>query len=102
MFFEAPVNHPMPIIAQRTVWADGAESPAPPALQPPPTEEQARAAEAIFAARQHESDQVAGMLGMWAGTMVLKDLATESFTEPVVELKLKPKADPRKNKEGEE
>jgi hypothetical protein len=94
MFFEAPVNHPMPIIAQRTVWAEGAESPAPPAMQPPPTAEQARAAEAIFAARQHESDQVAGMLGMYTSAMILKDLAAETFTEPAVELELKPRRDP--------
>jgi hypothetical protein len=95
MFFEAPVNHSMPIVAEKAVWAPGAEAPAPPVEQPPLTDEQVRAAEAVFAARQRESDQVASMLGIWTGAMILKDLTTETFTEPVdeVEPRLRSKDD---------
>jgi hypothetical protein len=98
MFFEAPINHPMPIVAERAVWAEGAEAPAPPVEQPPLTPEQVRAAEAVFAARQQESDQVASLLGIWTGTMILKDLTTETFTEPVnePEPRLRPRPDSEK------
>jgi hypothetical protein len=89
MFYEAPLSHPMPIIADKAVWAEGAESPAPPAEHPPLTPDQVRAAEAIFAASQQESDQVAGLLGLWTGAMILKDLSAETFSEPVEELEQK-------------
>lgn len=95
MFFEAPVNHAMPIVAEKAVWAPGAEAPAPPVEQPPLTDEQVRAAEAVFAAKQRESDQVANLLGIWTGAMILKDLTTETFAEPVdeIEPRLRPKDD---------
>ena len=45
---------------------------------PPP--EQARAAEAYFA-RYQENHLVAGLMGMWAGTLLLHDLALEHFED---------------------
>ncbi len=51
----------------------------------PPTPEQAAAVEAVFADEQTESDQVAGLIGMWVGTLMLRDLAVETFREPVEE-----------------
>jgi hypothetical protein len=100
MFFEAPISHPMPIVAEKAVWAPGAEAPAPPVEQPPLTDEQVRASEAVFAARQRESDQVASLLGIWTGTMILKDLTTETFTEPVEEIepRLRPEPDSDEDK----
>ena len=43
---------------------------------PPP--EQARAAEAYFT-REQENHLVAGLMGMWTGTLLLHDLALEHF-----------------------
>jgi hypothetical protein len=43
---------------------------------PPP--EQARAAEAFFT-RQQENHLVAGVMGLWTGTLLLHDLAAEHF-----------------------
>jgi hypothetical protein len=45
---------------------------------PPP--EQARAAEAYFT-HQEENRVVAGLMGMWTGTLLLHDLAVEHFEE---------------------
>jgi hypothetical protein len=99
MFFEAPLQNQMPIIADKTVWAEGAESPAPPLEQPPPSAEQIQAAEALFGAREQESQQVAGILGLWTSAMILKDLTTETFTEPVEEFEPRLK---KKNEENDE
>ena len=46
---------------------------------PAPTPEQIRAAEAVFANQEEESRQVAGLLGMWTGALLLHDVAVEQF-----------------------
>jgi hypothetical protein len=53
----------------------------PDAVQEMPRPEQAKAAEAYFTHQQDENRQVAGLLGMWAGTLLLHDLAVEHFEE---------------------
>jgi hypothetical protein len=45
---------------------------------PPP--DQVRASEAYFT-RQEENHLVAGLMGMWAGTLLLHDMAAEHFEE---------------------
>ena len=63
------------------------EPPVPPALDHPApavTPEQARAADAVFA-EQKEGSALAGLLGLWSGGMLLKDLATEHFAQAEVE-----------------
>jgi hypothetical protein len=45
---------------------------------PPP--EQVRAAEAYFT-RREENHLVAGLMGMWTGTLLLHDLALEHFED---------------------
>jgi hypothetical protein len=45
---------------------------------PPP--EQGQAAEAYFS-RQQENHLVAGLMGMWTGTLLLHDLALEHFED---------------------
>jgi hypothetical protein len=65
------------------VPAKQVEPPAPPILDHPApavTPEQARAADAVFA-EQKESSVLAGLLGLWSGGMLLKDLATEHFAQ---------------------
>jgi hypothetical protein len=47
--------------------------------------EQTRAVEAVFAAEQRESDKVAGLLALWTGTLVLHDLALDTFSKPAGE-----------------
>jgi hypothetical protein len=48
----------------------------------PPTAEQVRAADEVFA-RNRESEQVLGLLGMWTGTLLLHDIAKDTFaTDP--------------------
>jgi hypothetical protein len=78
MIYESPpIITPAPIEALPAIVAPVQEAPA-----PPPTQEQIRAAEAIFAAKERESQQVAGLLGLWTSAMILNDLATETFSEP--------------------
>jgi hypothetical protein len=45
-----------------------------------------RALEAVFTAKEKESATVAGLLGMLSGTMVLHDLAVDTFSEPADEV----------------
>ncbi len=49
--------------------------------EPAPTPEQVRAAEAVFA-QDPESEAVAGLWGMWAGTLALHAIAVDTFQTP--------------------
>jgi hypothetical protein len=51
----------------------------------PATPEQARAVEAVFASQDREHHQVAGLLGLWTGALVLHDIAVETFDPPADE-----------------
>jgi hypothetical protein len=71
-------------------------------VQPPPAEvlatptpEQARAADAVFSQKDKESAQVAGLVGMYMGAVMLHNLAVETF-QPAVE---EPKRLPRRPEE---
>lgn len=85
MFHEAPL--PTRIVAEpvEAVQAVAAEAPSPPIPMPVPTPEQVQAAEALFAAEERESQHMAGLLGMWTGTMLLHDLAKEHLSPPADE-----------------
>jgi hypothetical protein len=50
-----------------------------------PSPEEARAVEAVFTQDQ-ESATVVRLLGLWTGTMLLHDLAKETFTPPAGEV----------------
>jgi hypothetical protein len=90
------VPHPSQI--DKVVVTPAAEAPAPPDSRVIADPEHQRAAEAVFAARQQESDTVIGLLGLWTGVALLNDLAIETFSEPAGEVeaeeneKPKPKA----------
>jgi hypothetical protein len=62
-----------------------------PALTP----EQVRTADEVFA-RDKESEQVLGMLGMWTGALLLRDIAVDTFDVSEEE-----KEEPKKKEEGE-
>jgi hypothetical protein len=56
------------------------ETPVPSQLRTTPSEEDARVAAAVFARPEHESQQVANLLGLWTGSMALHDLLKDSLT----------------------
>ena len=56
------------------------DAPLPPEAFTTPSPDHVRATEAAFT-KDHESAQVAGLLGMWTGTLLLHDLAVEHFEE---------------------
>jgi len=91
MTHESTLVLPVAVELDKAVFAPAAEAPAPFLPGPPPDSEQLRALEAVFAAKDRESTTVAGLLGLWTGTMVLHDLAVETFTEPAGEVEAEEK-----------
>jgi hypothetical protein len=61
-----------------------------------PTAERVRAVEAVFSDHEKESRAVAGLIGLWTGTLLLHDVAVETFEEPAdeKEKQLKPEKKP--------
>jgi hypothetical protein len=47
--------------------------------------EHVRAVDAVYTEHQKESDQVLGLLGMWTGTLLMHDLARETFDKSAEE-----------------
>ncbi len=96
MIFESPpIITPAPIEMQPQVMAPSQEAPAPPSDAQALTAEQIKAAEALFAAKDRESQQVAALLGLWTSAAILNDLAKETFSNASGEiesekLKVKP------------
>jgi len=48
-------------------------------VQSPPSQEQVRAAEAVFSQQDREANAALGLLGIWTSTVLLHDLALEHF-----------------------
>ena len=98
------VTHEAPILVQpaEAVEAIAAQVPGPPHPLPPPNPEQVQAADAVFAAEERESHAVAGLLGMWTGTMLLNDLAQEHFSPPADEELEEARRRREKQREGED
>jgi hypothetical protein len=86
MTHEASFDLPIAIQVDHALIESAQQVPAPPAPLPVTDSEQVRALEAAFAARDKESEQVAGLLGLWAGTALLHDLAIEAFSKPAGEI----------------
>jgi hypothetical protein len=61
---------------------------------PPLTPEQIRAVDEAMA-RDQEAHTVANLLGLWTGSMLLRDLAEEHFSPPADEDEQKRKAKPK-------
>jgi hypothetical protein len=82
-----------PAVAAPAVQADHAVPAEPP---PAPTQEQVRAADAVFTARSEEEQQVAALLGLYGGTLVAHDLLRETFGRSEEEDEEQPRqAEPR-------
>ncbi len=86
MTHESTLALPVAVEVDKAMFAPAHQSPAPVLETPAPDAEQVRALEAVFAAKDRESATVAGLLGMVTGTMVLHDLAIETFSEPAGEV----------------
>jgi hypothetical protein len=69
---------PKVIVPTETVVAPVEHAPLPGVTVEAPPPEQGRAAEAYFS-REQENHLVAGLMGMWTGTLLLHDLAVEHF-----------------------
>jgi hypothetical protein len=69
---------PKVVIPAETVVAPVEPAPLPGVTVQAPPPEQGRAAEAYFTHEQ-ENHLVAGLMGMWTGTLLLHDLAVEHF-----------------------
>jgi hypothetical protein len=67
-------------IPAETVTAPVEQAPLPGVTVEAPPPDQVRAAEAFFT-RQQENHLVAGLMGMWAGTLLLHDMAVEHFED---------------------
>jgi hypothetical protein len=95
MTHEAPLDLPMAVQVDKALIEAAQQVPGPPLPLPPADSEHVRALEAAFVAREKESQQVAGLLSLWAGTALLRDLAIETFSEPAgeVEPELKKKSE---------
>ena len=99
MTHEAPLQLPLPVECDPALLMPAQVSPAPPPHdgQLVADPEQVRAVEAVFAAKDKESATVAGLLGLWTGTMLLSDLAVDTFKEPAGEVEIekrKPRVEP--------
>jgi|SRR5438105_4553248 len=80
MTHESPLVLPVAVQLDKAVFAPAPEAPAPVLADQPRDPEQVRALEAVFTAQEKESTTVAGLLGVLSGTMVLHDLAVDTFT----------------------
>jgi hypothetical protein len=99
MTHESTLTLPVAIELNKAVIAPTAEAPSPLLPGPPLDSEQVRALEAVFATKERESNTVSNVLGLWTGTLLLHDLAMETFTESDGELE--PEEKPNEKDEPE-
>jgi len=72
------------IVVERPVLSPGHEMAVP---------ERLHGTDAVFAQQDREASLVAGWLGMWAGTLLLKDILQDATTEPADERERKLRAE---------
>jgi hypothetical protein len=80
------MNHEAPLIAPALPTQTEVLPPVDETLKPPPalTPQQAQALNTVMAEHQ-ENDLVANLMGIWTGTMILRDLAVDHFTRETEE-----------------
>jgi hypothetical protein len=78
---DLPVSVPVRAPSVEVVLTPEVDQLPPAAAVPPLSPEQSAVNEAVFTqqAQEHERQQVAGIIGMWTGTLLLHDLAVEHF-----------------------
>jgi hypothetical protein len=72
---------PRPTDSDKVIVMPPIDQPAPPPHTLAADPEQTKAVEALFASQEQESKQVEGLLGMWVGAAILKDLVADAVTE---------------------
>jgi hypothetical protein len=103
MAIEATIADPTTIKHINDLLPPGAAPVRPEQLPPAPTAEQREAVDALFAQesqQQSESEEVLGVIGLWAGTVMLHDLAVEHLRSKPEEEEEKPHV-PRKEEDEE-
>jgi hypothetical protein len=100
MSLESNVGAPMEKVSIHAILPPGAAPARECAEFPPAPVEQVRAIETVFAQDQ-ESQTVAGLLGLWTGSVLLHDLMVEHLSRPAEE-ELPPRAKPRDEEEDKE
>ena len=92
---ESPLMAPVYSIEVDAVLAEVEQLPPPSGPALPTDPEHARRADAVFSQEQKEEAQVvAGLFGLWTGTLLLHDLAKEHFAGSAEEDEIPPR--PRK------
>ncbi|HJT77239.1 MAG TPA: hypothetical protein VJ739_08555 [Gemmataceae bacterium] len=76
---------PPPAQQIRAIMDRALQTPMPAQPVAPPNPDHVRAADAVFSQHDPESDKVAGLLGLWAGTLILHDVARDAFDPPADE-----------------
>lgn len=85
MSHDVSVVVPPPAEHIRAIMDRALQTPLPAEPAAPPSPEHVRAVEAVFSQHNQESDKVAGLLGLWAGTLILHDVARDAFDPPADE-----------------
>ncbi len=102
--FELPFAAPAPIAVDPTVGQIAIEAekafPSPPL--PPPSQEEIRAAEQVFATESAENKMVAGLLGAWMGTALMHDLLVEHLGKSAGEFEEEEQARLKKKQQEEQ
>lgn len=98
---EFEILAPQVRLPSETVVAPLEHGPLPGVIQEMPRAEQVQATEAYFTRENDEAHQVAGVLGLWAGTLLLHDLAIEHF-EGREEPRTRPRRRPGRSPEEEQ
>jgi hypothetical protein len=82
MTFEPP--EPIPMVSQLMATQQPAvlDGEAPGEALPPLSEDEVRAIEAVFAREQREATQVAGLMGLWMGSLLLGDILKDTLIQP--------------------
>jgi hypothetical protein len=76
---ELPVDSPITRIEVENLEAQVLNQVPGEARHVPLTPEQVRTADAVFAQREQESKQVMGLIGLWTSTLLLHDIAVDTF-----------------------
>jgi hypothetical protein len=83
---EIHVLPPVAVIYHEEVLASGILAPAPPLPDVGIDPAHVKELDQVFSAKNQEAEQVKGMIGLYAGVMLLHDLAIEAFAPAAGEL----------------
>jgi hypothetical protein len=98
MIHEAPPPAPHLVAAAEASTPSPEPPPPAEATLPPPTVEQAQAADHVFTARP-QRDPLATLVGVWASAVMLRDLAIDNFDTSGADEE--PEEEPKKNEDAD-